>query len=195
MKYVDNKGDIVIDGNDRTVISRGGGKPAIYFGTNIELSWKSFDFSMLLQGATMYNVSYKDQLSRPFYFNGANPVAIFADRWQRADMNDPNSAWIPGRFPSTGQRQNYKDDGTNTFTNFDASYLRIKSAEIGYTFNKNVLSKTRASKLRVFANAYNLYTFTGQGLDFIDPEYSNNRLYSYSYPLTLNVNFGAQLTF
>lgn len=195
LKYEDINSDGIIDGNDRTVISRGGGKPAIYFGGNFELSWKGFDFAMLLQGATMYNVSYKDQLSRPFYFNGANPVAIFADRWTRENVNDPNSAWIPGRFPSTGQRQNYKDDGTNTFTNFDASYLRIKSIELGYTFTKNVLSKSRASRLRVFANAYNLHTFTGQGLDFIDPEYSNNRLYSYSYPLTLNVNLGAQLTF
>lgn len=195
LNYVDLNGDGVIDSRDQTVIARGGGKPAIYFGTNFDVAYKGFDFSMLLQGATMYSVSYQDQLSRPFYFQYSNPISIFADRWHRENIFDPNSPWVPGRFPSTGQRQNYKDGVPNSFSNFDASYLRIKSIELGYTFQKKLLSKIGINKFRVFMNAYNLYTFTGKGLDFIDPEYTNNRLYSYNYPITLNVNAGVQATF
>lgn len=194
LRYVDVNGDNVIDGRDQTVIGRGGGKPAIYFGTNLELNWKNFDFAVLLQGATMYRISYQDQLSRPFYFDRANPITVFYDRWHRADINDPNSEWIPGRYPSTGQRQNYKD-APNTFNTFDASYLRIKSIDLGYTFDSRLLKRVRANSLRVFLNAYNLYTWTGKGLDFIDPEYSGNRYYSYNYPITLNLNFGVQLSF
>lgn len=195
LNYVDLNGDNVIDGKDQTVIARNGGKPAIYFGANFELGYKGFDFSMLVQGATMYSVSYLDQLSRPFYFQYANPVSIYADRWHRQDIFDPNSPWVPGRFPSTGQRQNYKDGVPNSFSTFDGSYVRIKSIELGYTFGKKLLGRLGINRFRVFANAYNLYTFTGKGLDFIDPESSGTRLYSYSYPITLNVNAGVQATF
>jgi len=193
LNYVDVNGDNVIDGKDMVVIARGGNKPAIYFGMNIDLSWKNIDFSMLIQGASMYSVSYNDQLGRPFYFTYANPVSIYADRWHRADIFDPNSEWIPGRFPSTGQRQNYKD--INTFSTFDASYARVKSIELGYSLPQSLIGKLKLSRVRAFLNAYNLFTFTGNGLKFVDPEYTDDRLYSYNYPITYNVNFGLQVSF
>lgn len=193
LRYQDLNGDNVIDGKDQVVISRGGNKPAIYFGMNIDLSWKNFDFSVLFQGASMYKVSYNDQLSRPFYFEWGNPVNIYADRWHRENIFDPNSKWIPGRFPSTGQRQNYK--GTNTFTNFDASYLRVKSIEIGYSLPQSLMQRLHLNRTRIFLNGYNVLTFTGKGLNFIDPEYTDDRLYSYNYPLTYNMNLGFQLSF
>jgi hypothetical protein len=32
-------------------------------------------------------------------------------------------------------------------------------------------------------------------LNFVDPEYTDSRLYSYNYPITLNINTGVQVTF
>ncbi|RCR67843.1 SusC/RagA family TonB-linked outer membrane protein [Larkinella punicea] len=191
IKYVDVNGDGIISNLDETVIGRGQSKPAIYFGTNLTVSWKGFDVSMLLQGATMYQVAYQDQLSRPFYFATANPISAFNDRWHRSDVVDAASEWIPGKYPSTGQRQNYR---SNEFWRFDATYLRVKSLEVGYSLPKTLLSKAHIKGLRVFGNGYNLFTFS-KGLDFVDPEYTDDRLYSYNYPLTMNVNLGLQLSF
>ncbi|GAB3263018.1 TonB-dependent receptor [Larkinella harenae] len=191
IRYVDLNGDGIINNLDETVIGRGQSKPAVYFGTNVTLSWKGFDVAVLFQGATMYQVAYQDQLSRPFYFATANPITAFNDRWHRSDVIDAASEWIPGKYPSTGQRQNYK---SNEFWRFDATYLRLKSLEIGYSLPKTLVSKAKISGLRVFVNGYNLYTLS-KGLDFVDPEYTDDRLYSYNYPLTMNLNLGFQLSF
>lgn len=191
VRYVDLNGDGIINNLDETVIGRGQSKPSIYFGTNIRLSWKSIDVAVLFQGATMYQVAYQDQLSRPFYFATANPISIFNDRWHRSTVADPASDWIPGKYPSTGQRQNYR---SNEFWRFDATYLRVKSVEIGYSLPKALLNKAHIKGLRVFGNGYNLFTWS-KGLDFVDPEYTDDRLYSYNYPLTMNLNLGLQLSF
>lgn len=189
IKYVDLNGDGTINALDETVIGRGQSKPSIYFGMDIGITWKALDFSMLLQGATMYQVYYRDQLSRPFYWGTANPITEYWDRWHREDVFDPNSAWISGKYPSAGERQNYK---VSEFWLRDASYLRIKSIEIGYTLPKRLTDKIKLQNLRIFANGYNVFTWT-KGLDFVDPEYTDDRLYSYNYPITMNVNFGVQV--
>lgn len=192
-KYADLTGDGIIDGKDQTYIANGGAKPLIYYGLNIEASWRGIDFSMLIQGAAMYSVIYQDQLSRPFYFGDANPISAFFDRWHRQDVTDPNSPWVAGKFPSTGQRTNYI--GNNSFNTFNAAYVRLKSLELGYTLPGKILGKAGVKSFRVFANAYDLLTLTGKGLNFIDPEYTDTRLYSYNYPITLNMNLGARLSF
>ena len=193
IKYVDINKDNIIDAKDEVVIGRGGLKPAIYFGLNLSASWKNFDVSMLFQGATMYKVMYTDLLSRPFFWGRANPMNIFWDRWHREDVLDPNSNWIAGKYPSSGERQNYK---MSDFWYRDGTYLRLKSLEIGYTLPKSLTQKVSIENCRIFANGYNLLTFT-KGLDFIDPEYSAERyqVVDYSYPITMNINLGVQINF
>jgi TonB-linked SusC/RagA family outer membrane protein len=193
-QYADVNHDGQITNADETVIATGGAKPLMYFAANLGANWKGFDASLLLQGATMYHQTYNDQISRPFIFGAeSDPITAFYDRWHRANLFDPNSAWVPGRYPSTGVRTNYI--GTNSATTYNATYLRVKSLQIGYTFRGVALKKVRFKGLRVFGSAYNLLTFTGRGLKFVDPEYTDSRLYSYNYPITMNVNFGAQVTF
>jgi hypothetical protein len=108
-------------------------------------------------------------------------------------MFDPNSAWIPGKFPPTGQTEKYLT--ANTANTYNATYLRVKSLQVGYTFRNGAFKHIGVHAFRVFANAYDLFTFTGKGLNFVDPEYTDSRLYSYNYPITMNVNIGAQITF
>jgi TonB-linked SusC/RagA family outer membrane protein len=192
-QYADVNHDGQITGADQTVIATGGAKPLIYFATNFGANWKGFDFSLLLQGATMYHQTYNDQLSRPFYFGDSDPITAFYNRWHQTNMFDATSQWVPGRYPSTGQRTNYI--GNNTATTYNATYLRVKSLQIGYTFRGVALKKVRFKGLRVFASAYDLFTFTGKGLNFVDPEYSDSRLYSYNYPITMNLTIGGQVTF
>ncbi|MXV14053.1 SusC/RagA family TonB-linked outer membrane protein [Hufsiella ginkgonis] len=192
IKLVDINGDGVVNTLDQVVIGRGGSKPAIYFATNMEVSWKGFDLSTLFQGATMYQVKYEDQLSRPFYFEGANPINTFFDRWHREDVFNLNSPWVAGRWPATGQRAKQYD--TNTFRRFDATYLRIKELTLGYTLPTALTRRIRVDNLRIFGTCYNLYTFHG-GLDFVDPEFTDDRAYGYNYPLTRNMNLGIQVNF
>jgi len=213
--YQDLNGDGVIDQRDQTVIANGGNRPLMYFGFNFDLQYKNFDLTALIQGATNYHITYQDQMSRPFTQPDSNPLEMYYDRWHQTDPSDVNSVWIPGRFPSSGARQNYKDIGYieianggngnaanstflqygNTRNVFNGSYARLKQLQIGYTLPKKWLAKAHIIKCRVFATGYNLFTVNSKDLNFVDPEYTDTRLYGYNYPLVRNYNIGAQLTF
>ena len=122
------------------------------------------------------------------------------DRWRPEDPNadyfNPNTKWIPGYYPVTGH------DGRRTGTNgvMNASYMRLKTAELGYTFNSKLLSKAGIKEFRLFLSGYNLLTFTG--LKDVDPERpgaaggaSTNYIDFYNDPITKTYTIGAKLKF
>ena len=160
------------------------------FGLTGRVSYKQFDFTILLQGAAYANYSYNGALQSPLLL-GRNTLKVFLDRWHRADLFDVNSAWVPGKFPST-----FTPTSTNTnasvFWSPDASYLRLKQLEIGYTIKKTLLSKVGVDNLRVFASGFNLLTFTK--ITYVDPELDSGNWNS-NYPITNIYNFGISLTF
>ena len=42
----------------------------------------------------------------------------------------------------------------------DGSFIRIKNASLGYSFPRKILDKIKLAKLRIYASANNIYTFT-----------------------------------
>ena len=42
----------------------------------------------------------------------------------------------------------------------DASYIRLKTISLGYSFPKSIVSKLSLASLRLYVQAYNLYTWT-----------------------------------
>lgn len=194
-KYIDQNGDGVIDSDDMVPLGAGGtNKPLVYFGLNVDLQFRGFDFSMLWQGAAKNLVRYTEAtLMSPFAFSYATPLVEMYDRWHCINYDDPyNSAsWEAGTFPAVGTATSI-DGGYADVQYFDASYVRLKSIELGYTFTEEALRKVRFSKCRVYVNAFNPLTFSS-GYSFLDPEYNSGR--NYSYPVTYSVNIGVDLTF
>ncbi len=89
-----------IDGYDVRPIGFGyGQQPNINFGFNIALVYKSFDFNADFSGASGYTW-FQNWETRWAFQNNGNLNTIFTDRWHRADIFDPNSAWIPGKYPA-----------------------------------------------------------------------------------------------
>jgi hypothetical protein len=66
----------------------------------------------------------------------------------------------------------------------------LKQVEIGYTVPK--LAVVPTLNIRVYANAYNLLTFTG--VKFVDPEHPSDDL-GRLYPLNRTFTFGLQVSF
>ena len=99
-------------------------------------------------------------------------------------------------FPENGLRPVMPDLSVNYArckqTTYDASYLRLKSVEIGYTIPQHITRKFKVDRLRIFANGYNLFTLSN--LDFVDPEHPEGN-YGYLYPIMRNFNFGLNLSF
>lgn len=191
-KYEDWNGDGIIDDNDvyPNVYehTNDNGNPKMTFGATIAAEWKGFDVNLLFQGGGGFNVIYFEQLQYPLCFGG-NGLAHFYDRYRQ----DENGNWIPGKWPTTRDAGSY---GVNYArckqTTYDASYLRLKSVEIGYTIPQHITRKFKVDRLRIFANGYNLFTLSN--LDFVDPEHPEGN-YGYLYPIMRNFNFGLNLSF
>lgn len=192
-EYEDWNGDGVIDGNDDHPIAIKG-MPKINFGLTLGGEWRGIDLSLLFQGAAQSNVYYPEQLERPLYWD-RNGLSMFMDRWHLADRDadpsDLNSEWVPGYYPSTttGETTNYR---TSERSVQDASYVRLKSLEIGYSLPLSLLQKTGLKKVRIYFSGYNLFTITG--VKYLDPEHTDET-YGYLYPLTKSYNIGINLTF
>ena len=83
----------------------------------------------------------------------------------------------------------------------NASYIRLKTAELGYTFNTaKLLSSAGIKEFRVYVSGYNLLTFTP--LKGVDPERpgsaggaSTNYIDFYNDPITRTYTVGLRLKF
>ena len=191
-KYEDWNGDGIIDDSDvyPNVYehTNDNGNPKMTFGATIAAEWKGFDVNLLFQGGGGFNVIYFEQLQYPLCFGG-NGLAHFYDRYRQ----DENGNWIPGKWPTTRDAGSYSVNYARCKqTTYDASYLRLKSVEIGYTIPQHITRKFKVDRLRIFANGYNLFTLSN--LDFVDPEHPEGN-YGYLYPIMRNFNFGLNLSF
>jgi hypothetical protein len=73
----------------------------------------------------------------------------------------------------------------------NASFIRLKNVELGYTVNSGVLTRAKISSLRIYANAFNLFTIT-KVKDY-DPEGTSGS--GQFYPQQRIVNLGLDLRF
>jgi len=198
--YVDTNHDGVIDSKDNTPIATSD-IPLYNYGFTIGLSYKGFDMTMLLQGAAGVYVQYGEQFASPLMY-GRSALTRFLDSWHTVDPSanefDPNTQWVPGFYPAMGSPD---AQGTKAIQN--ASYLRVKSLELGYSFSPQLLKKVGVKKLRIYINSYNLLTFTG--LKNYDPEHQGPlptdngnfavALGGYTYPEDRTFNLGANVSF
>ncbi|NQX41396.1 TonB-dependent receptor [Pedobacter steynii] len=189
IRYQDINGDGIIDGEDQTIIGRGS-VPEIFYGLNLGLSYKGFDLSLLFQGATNFNFNIVGDLTYPFS-NNASAFSFLTNRWHREDIYDPNSKWIPGEFPSTIVDGTANNKLNSTFWLRDATYVRLKNFEVGYTLSKTLTHKIGIKNTRVFIAGQN--TLTISKVKYLDPEIAGGGAGKY-YPQqkvwTMGINIG-----
>lgn len=141
----------------------------------------------------MSYIAYGEQLSAPLAFDG-NALDMFLDRWHPVDPHqnpyDPSCEWIRGYYAFGGEKST--PDANSEFMIQKGDYLRLKSLEIGYTFPRKWTKSIYIDRLRVYFNAYNLFTITG--VRGVDPE-RPTQLYGYMYPLNKTYNFGINISF
>lgn len=188
IKYQDYNNDSVIDDNDVHVIGRDN-TPEIFYGLTFNGSYKGFDLSVMLQGAGNFNVYNDDELQSPF-FNGANSYVAFYNRWHHKDIYDAKSEWIKGKYPSTYASGLSNNTKTSTFWLCNASYLRLKELQIGYTLPNRLTNNWGIRNLRIFLSGFNLFTITDA--DLIDPEAASGR--GRYYPQQKIISFGITFT-
>lgn len=176
---VNNDGQINADDQIRT---KYGNIPEITYGIILGGDYKGFDLSLLFAGQT--NVS---QYVLPESGTIGNYYSSWADnRWSPGNPN--------GSYPRVDERASASVNGgryANTFWLNDASFLRLKNVSLGYTFSSGVLSRIKIGSLRVYANAFNLFTLT-RVKDY-DPEGTSSS--GQFYPQQRIINLGVNVRF
>lgn len=176
--------------------------PVMNFGFNIALSYKGFDMTALFAGATGFWTEYAEQYSHPLMYTGS-AFTKFLDSWHTVNPDDnvfdPNTKWVSGKYPAMGY--NYDLINNSTKGVLDATYVRLKTIEFGYSLPRTLLSKAGIKGCRVYVNGYNIFTVTG--LEGVDPEHPGQvpsgdfgfGLGGYKYPLNRTFNVGANISF
>lgn len=180
IKYKDLNGDGIINYNDVSAI--GNNKSKIYFGLNARLQFKGFDLNILFQGTKNREALLTGAGEWEFQSNGiGSAFEQHLDRWTPATATTAT-------YPRLTAGVNINNHTTSTFWLKPVDYIRLKTAEMGYTFRGSAISKVGLSQIRVFTTAYNLFTFSS--VKRIDPE-----SFSYDSPLMRMFNAGVSLKF
>lgn len=169
--------------HDRQVI--GSSLPRYTYGIQGDLEWKGIDFSFLLQGVGKANGVITSNGRHALLSQSNYPQRVHLDHWS-FENPDPKAA-----YPRLTYDKNY-NQRFSTFWMEDASYLRLKNVQVGYTFPEAWVKKFRIDKLRLYFSADNLFTWTDYFYAY-DPETPITS--GGYYPQVKTFVFGFNLTF
>jgi TonB-linked SusC/RagA family outer membrane protein len=174
---------------DRSVI--GQTSPTFTYGARISANYKSFDFSLTFDGAGGM-LRYLNNMAGRAFANKSNVQQWMWDsRWTK---ENPNPDALYPRFYLHGGGTDEPYSYLSTFWAWDASYLKIRSAQIGYNMPESVTNALKIQKLRIYLTGRNLLCFDNF-FDGWDPELNVQTGEGVHYPMSrtyilgLNVNF------
>lgn len=199
IRFVDVNGDGAITTADRTNI--GSPIPTFYYGLNLSVNYKNFDFSIFFQGVggnEIYNEARRELEGLDGY---SNQLTSTLGRW----TGEGTSNSFP-RLDAEGANNN------NRFSDRwieSGAYTRIKNIQIGYNFDQDKLKSLfngLISNIRLYAGAQNVAVFTKYS--GLDPEVTRafsfqkgeNNLSTgiddgYAPPQAISFQFGTRITF
>ena len=185
VRFVDHNGDGTISDDDKTKIGKGA--PDWTYGLTLGADWKGFDANLFFQGT--YGNDIFDFAQRGD-IPAANRPAWILDRWH----GEGTSNRMP-RMTSANPNSNWRSSDLYIK---DGSYVRLKSAQLGYTLPDALTKKISIQRLRLYVSADNLLTFTGY--DGFDPEIASGGYTTIGidrgiYPQARTISLGANISF
>lgn len=161
--------------------------PKFTFGLNLGVEYKDLDLSVLLQGVA--GVTGMLDGFAGWAFRGDGNI----QKWQAEGRFDPAN---PTRYPAYPRLEDLSNSTTpnivtSDFWTQDASYIRLKNIQLGYTFPKKMLQAAKISNLRVYVQAENPLCWNKYKPGW-DPEINTSGNY---YPILATYTFGVNFKF
>ena len=191
IKYKDVNGDGRITALDQVPIGYPT-MPEIIWGGGFSFGWKGVDVSAFFQGSahssfwmggTVNNVTGPTNV-QPFV-GGRQIMKAFADDHYSLDNPDVYAMW-----PRLSTENHSNNMQYSTWWLRDGTFLRLKQAEIGYSFPDRIASRMHMSALRLYLSGTNLWTLSRFKL--WDVEMGGNGL---GYPVQKVFNIGVNVVF
>lgn len=166
--------------------------PEINYGFGLSVGYKGLDASFFFQGSARQSFWLDQNKITPFMdgvddgLKGENQVLqVIADSYWSESNRNPYAFWP--RLSNQSVENNAK---TSTWFMQDATFLRLKSVEVGYTVPSLITKKIKVQNLRVYVSGTNLLCWSKFKL--WDPEMAGNGL---GYPIQRVINVGINLGF
>nr|WP_255749392.1 TonB-dependent receptor [Pontibacter liquoris] len=187
IRFRDVNGDGQINSED--LVFAGSGFPKFNVGANLSASYKAFDFSLQLYGATGFKI-----------YNAVRQNFEAMDNYENY-MTSALDAWTPENRDTDVPRAVFGDPNQNARRNStrfieDGNYLRLRNIQLGYTLPASLTQRASIERLRVYVSGQNLFTWTGYS--GIDPEVGgtlNAGTDFSSYPNVKTMLLGLQVNF
>lgn len=201
--YKDINGDGKVDWGAWTIDDHGDAKvignttPRFQFGLDLNAGWKGFDLRVFFQGV----------MKRDYWQGNAYHFGYTGDVWNTIGLTQMNDYFRDEDTWSV--REGYREINTDSYlprptgnwqnlqkqTRYlqDASYIRLKNLQLGYTLPASLTRKAHIEKVRVYFSGENLWTGTKMASQF-DPE-TIGRNDGNGYPLSRTYSCGLSVTF
>lgn len=195
IKYKDINRDGIIDEQDIVPIGYPT-TPEIIYGFGFSVGYKAFDFNCFFQGSARSSFFIDPLRITPFaqpydpgnelggkQANNALLQVIANNHWSESNQN------MYAFWPRLSDTAISNNNQSSTWWLRDGTFLRMKSAEIGYTLPKRLTSKAKLENLRIYVSGTNLFNISK--FKIWDTEMGNNGL---GYPVQRVFNVGIQLS-
>lgn len=157
LRFRDMNKDGVINADDRTTL----GSPLAKFllGLNANLSYEGFDASLFFDSKLGNKIWDQTKIFTDFLGYPANHGVATLNAWSPTNTGS--------KIPALSNNNANFDKQNSSYFVSSGSFVRLKSATIGYSLPRQILDKVKISKLRLFIQAQNILTITGfKGYNF-----------------------------
>ncbi|MCB2377247.1 TonB-dependent receptor [Hymenobacter sp. BT635] len=182
IRYKDLNSDGKIDNFDQTWITEG--VPDFSYGLNLGAGFKGFDLQIFLQGVQGIEAYNAAKFRTDFASLASN------ENWGTRLLD----AWTPANAGSTipaATLLNTNNEGrSSTYFIENASYLKLRNVQLGYTLPTAVVGKIRLQGVRVYVQGQNFFTIKSKEYTGADPEVTN-----YQYPIPRIFTTGLNVSF
>lgn len=201
--YIDVNGDGKVDNGAGTITDHGdwekigNSTPRFAYSFTLEAQWKFIDLRAYFQGVGKRDVFFENSATFFGFGNGNYQRSLYTDHLDYfryagsalgANYEDPYYGRIRGDLNNKQVSDRYLQD---------ASYLRLKNLQIGFTLPKTAKLSKYVDHARLYVSAENLWTFTN--LMIYDPEAIGSATGEYGagkvYPQYRTWSVGLELTF
>ncbi|SFE83061.1 SusC/RagA family TonB-linked outer membrane protein [Spirosoma endophyticum] len=199
--YADLNGDGIYGNNFDKKFTGTNPNPKYTVGLTLSAAWKGFDFSMLWAGNLgmqyLYNQSGVNNTRTTLTNSISTRIADDHYYYNDANTSDPANN-TNGKFPRLKNGTDNQTNISSTYWLYDASYVKLKNLQLGYTIPGTWGSRVGLSRARVFVSGENILTLTSY--PGLDPESVNistitNQNFNLSYPTMKQYAVGLNLTF
>ena len=180
--------NVVYDLTDADEVIIGDANPFLFGGINTDVAWKGLSLALNFNykiGGQLANGAWRDVADDGYYWNRIRAQEYFENMW-----TEYNTAGTEPKLRGTDLEDAMQRSSRHLH---DASFLRLKTVTLSYTFPTVLTKKISVNNIRVYFTGGNLLTFAKY--KEADPEVNQYGTRGWETPIGKTYTFGLEFSF